>query len=251
MAAEHKPAWDQKEMPFTEHLRELRNRLIVCFVVIGALAALLFWPAPYVITWMKQTYFPTIELNAFGPADVIIAEFKFSIYGAIVFGLPVILYQIWMFVVPAFNPKTRNMVYAYVAPSFFLGLAGIAFAHFIVLPRVTGALLAITDKVAHNTFGVEQTMNLVLILLLAFAIVFQTPVVMVLLARIGIVNVGMLRKYRRYAIMGILVLGGVAAPDASPLTMFMLSGPMYLLYEASIWIIVVLEKSWKREAAYA
>jgi sec-independent protein translocase protein TatC len=194
-------------------------------------------------------YFPHTILHAFGPADVIVTEFKFSIYGAIVLGLPVILYQVWMFIVPVFHPRTRNLVYAYIAPALLLGIGGIAFAHFLVLPRVTKALLAITSQVAEQTFGIESTMNLILILLLAFALIFQTPVVMVLLARIGVVNVDMLRKYRRYAAMGILLVGGIGAPDASPITMLMLAVPMYVLYEASIWIIIVLQKSWKRDLA--
>jgi sec-independent protein translocase protein TatC len=243
------PEWDQKEMSFTEHLRELRNRLMIALSTVGALAIVLFWPSQYVIPWMTHLYFPHTTLHAFGPADVIVTEFKFSIYGAIVIGLPVILFQVWMFIVPAFHPRTRNLVYAYVAPSLLLGLGGVAFAHFLVLPRVTKALLAITSQVAEQTFGVESTMNLILILLLAFALIFQTPVVMVLLARIGVINVTMLRKYRRYAAMGILLLGGIAAPDASPITMLMLAVPMYVLYEASIWIIVLLQKSWKREPA--
>ncbi len=71
--------------------------------------------------------------------------------------------------------------------------------------------------------------------------------VMVALARIGLVNVKMLRTYRRYIGMGILLLGGLAAPDGSPITMMLIAGPMYVLYEASIWIIVLLEKSWHRE----
>jgi sec-independent protein translocase protein TatC len=243
------PEWDQKEMSFTEHLRELRNRLVIALSVVGGLALVLFWPSQYVIPWMTHLYFPHTTLHAFGPADVIVTEFKFSLYGAIVIGLPVILFQVWMFIVPAFHPRTRNLVYAYVAPSLLLGLGGVAFAHFLVLPRVTKALLAITSQVAEQTFGVESTMNLILILLLAFALIFQTPVVMVLLARIGVINVTMLRTYRRYAVMGILLLGGLAAPDASPITMLMLAVPMYVLYEASIWIIVLLQKSWKRELA--
>ena len=240
------PEWDQKEMPFTEHLRELRNRMVVCLVVVGGLAAVLFWPAQFIIPWMTHLYFPGVRLHAFGPADVIIVEFKFSIYAAVVLGLPVILYEIWMFIVPAFHPRTRRMVYAYVAPSLLLGLAGIAFAHFLVIPKVTAALLLITNQVAEETFGIESTMNLILILLLAFA-----PVVMVLLARIGVINVTMLRKYRRYAAFGILCAGGILAPDASPTTMLLIAVPMYVLYEISIWVIVLLEKSWKREAAYA
>ncbi len=240
------PEWDQKEMPFTEHLRELRQRLIVSLATIGALALLLFWPSQYVITWMKNEYLPAaIKLHAFAPTDVIFTEFKFSIYGAVVLGLPVIVYQVWMFIVPAINPRTRRVVYAYVAPSAFLAAAGILFCHFYIIHRVIWALIAITGQVAESTFGIEPTMNLILLTFLAFALVFQTPMVMVALARIGLVNVPMLRKYRRYAAMGILLLGGLAAPDASPVTMLLIAGPMYALYEISIWIILLLEKSWR------
>ncbi len=116
------------------------------------------------------------------------AIFKFAIYIAIVIGLPVILYQVWMFVVPAIHPKTRKAVYIYVAPSIVLAAAGIAFAHFVVIRRVIGGLLFITGTVAQATFGIESTINLVLLLFLAFALIFQTPVIMVLLARIGLIN---------------------------------------------------------------
>ncbi len=236
-------------MPLTEHLRELRHRLIVSLVTIGTIAVVLFWPAQFAILWLKNEYLgPSIDLNAFSPTDVIFTEFKFSLYGAIVLGLPVIVYQTWMFVVPAFHPKTRKIVYGYTAPSIFLAAAGIAFCHFFIIRRVLTALLGITTAVAKETFGVEPTLNIILLSFLAFALVFQTPMIMVALARIGIVNVGFLRKNRRYALMGILLAGGFLAPDASPVTMLLISGPMYVLYEASIWIIVLLEKSWRREA---
>ena len=74
---------------------------------------------------------------------------------------------------------------------------------------------------------------------------------MVALARIGLVNAPMLRKYRRYAAFGILLFGGIAAPDASPITMLLIAAPMYVLYEASIWIIVFLERGWRRSAKAA
>jgi sec-independent protein translocase protein TatC len=242
------PEWDQKEMPFTEHLRELRTRLIISLTTVGVLALGLFWPAQFAITWLKNEYLgPNVQLNAFSPTDVIFTEFKFSIYGAIVVGLPMLVYQIWMFIVPAFHPKTRRIVYAYTAPSIFLAAAGIAFCHFFIIHRVLTALLGITQAIAKETFGIESTMNLILLTFLVFALVFQTPMVMLALARIGLVNVPMLRKNRRYALMGILLLGGLAAPDASPVTMLLISGPMYLLFEISIIVIVVLEKSWHRE----
>ena len=244
---DEKTAWDQREMPFTEHLRELRNRLVVCLATVGGLALFLFWPAQYAIPWLAHAYFPGVQLNAFGPADAILAEFRFSLYAAAIIGTPVLLFQLWMFVVPAIHPRTRARVYGYIAPSFILAAIGIAFAHFFVLPRVAGALIGITSRIATPVFGIEQTMNVILIMLFAFAAIFQTPVILVLLARIGLVNVTTLRTGRRYAALGFLVLGGFAAPDASPITMLMLATPMYVLYEISIWVIVILEKSWRRE----
>ncbi|HTW84182.1 MAG TPA: twin-arginine translocase subunit TatC [Candidatus Sulfotelmatobacter sp.] len=239
--------WDQKEMPFTEHLRELRNRLFVCIVTIAALAVLLLYPAQQAIPYLTNLYFHGIRLHAFGPADAVWAIFKFALYGAVVLGLPIILYQIWMFVVPAIHPRTRRAVYSYVVPSFLLALVGIAFAHLVVIPRVVTGLEFITRSVAEQTYGIESTINLILLLFLAFAIVFQTPVVMLLLARIGLVNSGLLRRYRKYIGFGMLVGAAVLAPDGSPVTMFLIAVPTYVLFESSIWIIRAMEGKWKAE----
>lgn len=163
--------------------------------------------------------------------------------------MPVLLQQLWLFVVPAIAPRTRRMVYAFVVPSLLLALAGLAFAHFIVIPRVVAALLHITDAVATPTFGIAPTLNFVIVLLALFAIVFQTPIVLVGLARLGIVNAATLKRYRRHAIFAFFVAGGIAAPDGNPMTMALLALPMYVLYELSIWVIVPLERSWRRSAA--
>ncbi len=243
--------WDQKEMPFTEHLRELRNRLFICVITIAVLALGMLYPAQKAIPWLTHLYFGNLQLHAFGPGDALWAIFKLSIYGAIVLGLPVILFQIWMFVVPAVNPRTRRAVYSYIVPSFLLALAGIAFAHFLVIPRALAGLDYFTEQIAVPTYGIENTLNLVLLMLLAFAIVFQTPIVMLLGARIGLINAGILRKYRKYIGFGMLVAGGFLAPDGNPVTMMLIAGPMYVLFEASIWLIVLMEKRWKREAQRA
>ncbi len=238
-------------MSFTEHLRELRKRLLIAIGTVLGLAVVLFWPSQYVIPWLTHAYFHGIQLHAFGPADVIMVEFKFSIYASIVLGLPVLLYQLWMFIVPAFHPRTRRIVYAYVAPSFFLALAGIAFAHFLVLPRVVGTLIGVTNHVATATFGIESTLNFIMLVFLAFALIFQTPIIMLALARIGVINAAFLKRSRRYFLFGFFVFGAIAAPDGNPLTMAMMALPMYALYEGSLWIIAMLEKSWRAQnAAY-
>lgn len=231
-------------MPFTEHLRELRNRLLISLATVGAIAVILFWPSQYAIHWMMREYFGGIELHAFGPADVIFTEFKFSVIGGIVIGLPLLLQQLWLFVVPAIHPRTRRMVYAFIVPSLALAALGLAFAHFVVIPRVVAALIHITDAVATPTFGVASTLNFVMVLLALFAIVFQTPIVLIGLARLGIVNAASLMRYRRHALFAFFIAGGLAAPDGNPLTMALLAVPMYLLYEMSIWVILPLQHRW-------
>jgi sec-independent protein translocase protein TatC len=136
------------------------------------------------------------------------------------------------------------MVYAFVLPSFLLAAVGLAFAHFIVIPRVVAALIHITDAVATPTFGVAATLNFVMVLLALFAVIFQTPIVLVGLARLGIVSASSLRRYRRHALFGFFVAGGIAAPDGNPLTMALLAVPMYALYELSIWLIAPLQRRW-------
>jgi sec-independent protein translocase protein TatC len=231
-------------MPITEHLRELRNRLLISIATVGAIAVVLFWPSQFVIRAMMRHYFGGLQLHAFGPADVILTELKFSVVGGIVIGLPVLFTQLWLFVVPAVHPRTRRMVYSFVVPSFLLALVGLAFAHFVVIPRVVSALLQITDAVATPTFGIASTLNFVIVLLALFAIIFQTPIILIGLARLGIVNASMLMHYRRHAIFGFFVAGGLAAPDGNPVTMALLAVPMYALYELSIWVIVPLERRW-------
>jgi sec-independent protein translocase protein TatC len=244
LGADDEATWDQMEMPFTEHLRELRSRLLVSIATVGGIAVLLFWPSQFAIRWMMHEYFGGIQLHAFGPADVIFTEFKFSVIGGIVIGLPVLLQQLWLFVVPAIHPRTRRMVYAFILPSLLLAAVGLAFAHFVVIPRVVAALIHITDAVATPTFGVAATLNFVMILLALFAIIFQTPIVLIGLARLGILSSSSLMRYRRHALFAFFVAGGIAAPDGNPLTMALLALPMYVLYELSIWIILPLERRW-------
>jgi sec-independent protein translocase protein TatC len=221
---------------------------LISIAVVGALSVLLFWPSQFIIKWMMDQYFHGVTLHAFGPADVIITELKFSVIGGIVVGLPVLFAQIWLFVVPAVNPRTRRMVYSFVVPSLLLAFAGLAFAHFLVIPRVIAALLALTSQVAEATFGISSTLNFVMILLALFAIIFQLPIILVGLARLGIVNAPMLMKYRRHAFFGMIVVSGIAAPDGNPMTMLLLAVPMYVLYEISIWIIVIFSRSWHRSS---
>ena len=210
---------------------------------------LLFWPSQFIIKWMMNQYFHGVTLHAFGPADVIITELKFSVICGVVVGLPVLLSQIWLFVVPAVNPRTRRMVYSFVVPSLLLAFAGLAFAHFLVIPRVIAALLALTSQVAEGDVRYFVDAQLrddpagALRDHLSDSRSFSSG-----LARLGIVNAPMLMKYRRHAFFGMIVVSGIAAPDGNPMTMLLLAVPMYVLYEISIWVIVLFARSWHRSS---
>jgi sec-independent protein translocase protein TatC len=222
---------------------------MVCAITITVVGICMFYPSIYVINWMKREYFPGVTLHAFGPVDAIGTMFRFSLYSAIVIGLPVIMHQIWMFVVPAIHPKTRRIVYKLIIPAVALAVLGLLFAHFIVIPVVIRGTTLLTSLIATETYGVGPTLNLVLLLFLAFALIFQLPMVLIMLARIGLISSKSLRTFRRYAIMGSLLAGGIAAPDGQPTTMMLMAAPLYVLYEASIWIIMLLERSWQHESA--
>jgi len=222
---------------------------MVCAITVTVVGICMFYPSIYVINWMKHEYFPNVTLHAFGPVDAVGTMFRFSLYAAILIGLPVIMHQIWMFIVPAIHPKTRRMVYKLIAPAMVLALIGLLFAHFIVIPVVIKGTTLLTSLIATETYGIGPTLNLVLLLFLAFALIFQLPMILIMLARIGLVSSRSLRVFRRYAIMGALLAGGIAAPDGQPTTMMLMAAPLYILYEASIWIIILLERSWQRESA--
>ena len=231
--------WDQKEMPFTEHLRELRNRLLIAIGTVGGIAVLLFWPSQYAIRWMMHEYFRGIELHAFGPADVIFTEFKFSVIGGIVIGLPVLLQQLWMFVVPAIHPRTRRMVYAFIVPSLLLAAAGLAFAHFVVIPRVIVGVAAHhrcgRDADVRNRGDAQLRDGLARALRDDLSNADRPDRIGAARHRQARVADPVPRVTRSSAFF---VAGGLAAPDGNPLTMALLALPMYVLYEISIWIIV-------------
>ncbi len=156
-------------MPFTEHLRELRGRLMVALGTVGVLAVSLFWPSQFVITWLKDEYLGrNIALHAFAPTDVIFTEFRFSLYGArrasacrsscIRSGCSSCRRFTRARATSSMRIRRRRCCWRRRAS---------LFCHFFIIHRVLTALLVITNGVAEETFGVESTMNLILLTFLA------------------------------------------------------------------------------------
>ncbi len=229
---------DDLEMTFTEHLAELRNRLLISVIAVCLVSVLSFGFMPRLMNFMEVFFLPGITLHVFSPAEVIRVQIKLSVLVGLVVAFPLILYQIYAFVSPALNRRVRRRIAWFALPSLFMSLAGIAFCGFFIIPFVMRTLLRYTQSSGlEGTYQLDPTVGFIIILLGIFAIMFQLPVVLAILASVGLVNARMLADKWRHATMIIIVAAGIGAPDGNPLTMMLLALPLIVLYVLSVVVV--------------
>ncbi|MBV8281619.1 MAG: twin-arginine translocase subunit TatC [Candidatus Eremiobacteraeota bacterium] len=233
---------DEAEMTFTEHLAELRTRLIIALATVAVLSLIAFPLMPQLLVLLERYFIPGIQLHVFSPAEIIRVYIKLSLLVGVVAGFPVVLYEAYAFVAPALDRRLRSRVLWYAIPSLLMSVAGIAFCGLLVLPIVLRALLSITQQSGLvGTYQLDPTIGFIVILLGIFAVMFQLPIVLSLLASVGIVNSKMLSDKWRHAMIVILILAGIGAPDGNPLTMLLLAAPLAALYLVSIVVVRLTE----------
>jgi sec-independent protein translocase protein TatC len=229
---------DDVEMTFTQHLAELRNRLFISIITVVVVSGVAFPLMPRMLNWVEQRFLNGIQLHVFSPAEIIAVEIKLSLLAGVVIGMPVILYQLYAFVAPALDRRVRGRIGWYAIPSFVMSALGIAFCGFLILPFVLHALSSLTQQAGLvGTYQLEPTIGFVTVLLGIFAVMFQLPIVLSILASIGLVNSKMLADKWRHATVIVFVLAGIGAPDGNPLTMVLLALPLLGLYLASIVVV--------------
>lgn len=229
---------DDVEMTFVEHLAELRTRLFISIAAVVVVGLLSFSFMSPLLNFVEREFLPNIQLHVFSPAELIRVYIKLSIMVGVVVAFPVILYEAYAFIAPALDRRVRRRVVWYALPSFFMSAAGIAFCGFIVLPFVMRALLKFTESAGLvGTYQLEPTVGFVTLLLGIFAAIFQLPIVLSVLASIGLVTSRMLIDKWRHATVFICIAAGIGAPDGSPLTMALLALPLLVLYLISIIVV--------------
>ncbi|HXM18407.1 MAG TPA: twin-arginine translocase subunit TatC [Candidatus Tumulicola sp.] len=229
-------------MTFTEHLAELRNRLLISIIAVCLISVLAFGFMPRLMNFMEAYFLPGIQLHVFSPAEVIRVQIKLSVLVGIVVAFPLILYQIYAFVSPALNRRVRARIAWFALPSLFMSLAGIAFCGFFIIPFVMRTLLKYTQSSGLvGTYQLDPTIGFVIILLGIFAVMFQLPIVLAILASVGLVNARMLAEKWRHATMIIIIAAGIGAPDGNPLTMLLLALPLIVLYVLSILVVRLVQ----------
>lgn len=237
----------EPELTLVEHLTELRKRLIIIIATFVLSLTLGLWMAPKTLHFLKRQ--PTaahVEWNVFGYTDGLMIYIKCALILSILITLPIAMHQIWLFVKPGLLEKEAKGTIYFIPISFFLFLAGISFSYFILFPLMLNFMKSINDSIgAVETYGMQQYFTFMFNLITPVGIVFELPVIVLFLTKLGIVTPALLRKMRKISYFVLVVIGvSITPPDF--MSDFIIIIPLLLLFEISI---LVSSWSYKKQLA--
>lgn len=234
-------------MTVIQHLSELRRRIVVSLLAVAVTVVICYVFSPDIIRFFLHYYTDATHRGAdntfifTGPLDAFLTRLKVATYGGIVLALPVLLWQLWRFITPGLQPKEKR----YAVPFLFASIVLFAFGAFVAmltLPEALGFLLKVGGQEQRPLLTADKYIGLVSLMLLAFGLAFEFPVILVFLLIARIITTAQLRRVRRWAIVLIFVFAAVITPSQDPYSLFFMAVPMYLFYEASIAIGRVLKR---------
>jgi Tat protein translocase TatC len=229
-----RPISYEDRLSVVDHLDELRGRLIISAIAFVAAWALTAWQNDLVLEIVNKPLPEDVEEPiTLGPAEAFYTTLTNAAYAALLLALPVILYQLYAFVLPAFSPGERKVAtpLLLLVPLLFVG--GVVFCYFVVLTPALDFLLSFNADEFNTQVRARDYYSFVTLLMLAMGIGFQIPVGVLAACKLGVTSAAKLRRSRRYAIVAIVVLASLL-PTLDPLTLILESIPLYLLYELSI-----------------
>jgi sec-independent protein translocase protein TatC len=231
-----------EEATLGEHLEELRGRLFIMLGAVGAGTIVAYIFRNHVLDWLNQPLPPDHrQVYTFGVAEPFTVTLTVCMYAGFVLALPVVLWQVWGFFAPAVEPASERKMIVLAAAAIALGAAGLAFGYWILLPRAVHFLTNYDNTHFHVAIRASSYYNFVVTVLVGVVILFQTPLVVLGLVSLGVLSSRTLRAKRRigYFITAVIAL---ALPGPDPITTFLELLPMWLLFEASIWLAVLFER---------
>jgi sec-independent protein translocase protein TatC len=238
-----------EEATLVEHLDELRRRIFFMLGALGAGTVVGFVFHTHILDWLNQPLPPERRHpTTFGVAEPFTVSLTVSVYAGFVLALPVILWQLWSFFAPAFDPSRERRVLGLVAAATVLGASGLAFGYWILLPRAVHWLTNYDSQQFHILVQAKPYYSFVVTVLLGIVLVFELPLVILGLVYLGVLTSARLRQSRRmgYFIVAVIALG-LPGPDIITTLLELL--PMWALFEASIWLSVIVERRRARSLA--
>ena len=227
-------ALQDREMSITEHLEALRNCLIVSLTAIFLGTAIVWSWSENFLTWMAR---PVGELIFLAPTEAFFTRLKVAMFGGFLLALPVVLHQAWSFVACAIGPETRKAVSLVLPVSYLLFVAGVALAVSFVVPNAIHFLVAYGSESIRPQLAVGAYLEFVMMLALAFGLVFQIPLALLFLHRAGLVTYPYLAEKRRYIYFGGAVAAAALTPGPDVISQIALGIPIILLFEISLLIM--------------
>ena len=217
------------------HLEELRRRLGVSLAALLLAVALSFTQAERIIRWLARPVEPFVpQFVFFSPTEPLLAYLNVSMLAGITLAMPVLLAQLWGFVRSGLTARERSLGLVFVGWGSAQFLAGAATAYYVLLPAAMRLLFRIGDRYLKPAISIDRYLSFVTTLVFWSGLVFELPVVLVLLAKLGIVTPEWLRQQRPYAMLILVILAAIITPTTDPVNLLLLAAPLLFLYELAI-----------------
>lgn len=230
---------DGAEMTLIDHLKELRNRVIWCGIALIIAIFVCFWFWETILGWMlapAREEIPDFRVSSFSPTDRISIIVKIGLYGGLLLASPMFIYQTLMFVLPGLTPGEKKLILPGILGALAFMLGGMAFAYWIILPQSLGFLLELGSDNIQNVTGVKQYVDFVTRIIFWVGVSFELPMVIALLARLGIVRARKVLAFWRYMIVLVFIIAAVVTPTPDPVTQTFVAGPLIVLYFFGVFL---------------
>ena len=226
-------------MPLREHFRELRSRALISLVALLIGTAVCFYFYEEIYALLLRPAQQAAEIDDFKPVRTEITEFlsitvRMSLLGGFVLALPVILYHAIRFVAPGLTPRERRILFAFLPAALLAFVGGMAFGYFVMIPPALSFLISFGSEVADPFIRISNIVNIMIRLLFWLGLSFETPLVMYVLAVLGVVSARGFARFRRFWLVVSFVIAAAITPTIDPLNQAIVAGPLIVLYEVGV-----------------
>ncbi len=223
-----------QEMPLRDHLQEFRKRISICLAVVGAASFACYGYVDDIIALLSG---PAKKLYFMNPAEVFFTYVEIAVYAGVLVTLPVLLYEFWAFIAPALWPEEKRAVLLILPAAVLLFYVGLVFAYYFVVPAAVGFFIGFATQTLQPMFSLEAYLSFIMALTLPFGFIFELPLVVIFLAKLGLVSGEFLRSKRKILIVISFVFAAIVSPTTDVITQSLIAVPLIVLYEISLWII--------------
>ncbi len=236
-----------EEATLVEHLGELRHRLVLGLAALIPAFLLAFAFHGRLIEWLKEPLPSDKELVTLGVTEPFTTAVKVSLIAAVAIALPILLWQIWAFLAPAMDRATQRVISVFVVIATALFAVGAAFAYFVILPAAVDFLTNFDESLYDIQIRASYYLTFTAMVLLATGLAFEMPIFILALVRIGVLSSAKLRRNRRVGVV-LMVSFAILLPTVDPVSLLLETVPLLILFEASIWLSVLMERRWATAA---